>query len=232
MDKAFIEKHQIVERYLTGKLPFKGVQEFERFCHDHPEIIEELQLADRLHAGMRLLEASGRPAGWREPKLPWWQRTEVTYGLAALCAALLIGLWILADRFGDRGDRLAAFERQVEEGSLAPPSTSRTVKVVPHRGGANARPNVSLRIGNPPQLVELKIDMSFARQNAFRLTIDKKGQARAGTIHNLLRDSNGELRLFVNTSSLTQGDYQVAIEGVTSRGVLVPVAWMTVRVSE
>ena len=30
MDREFIEKNQIVERYLTGKLPPRGVTDFER----------------------------------------------------------------------------------------------------------------------------------------------------------------------------------------------------------
>ena len=34
MDREFVLRNQIVERYLSGKLPLKGAQEFERFCAD------------------------------------------------------------------------------------------------------------------------------------------------------------------------------------------------------
>ncbi|HEU4531202.1 MAG TPA: hypothetical protein VFR59_08445, partial [Steroidobacteraceae bacterium] len=93
------------------------------------------------------------------------------------------------------------------------------------------RIHFSVPAGSRPELVELRVDVSFARLNTFRLTIDKRDQARAGTIHNLMRDSNGLLRLQLNTSSLSVGDYKVRVEGVTMRGQLVPVAWFNVRVA-
>ena len=87
-----------------------------------------------------------------------------------------------------------------------------------------------LQVRDPAELVEMRVDVSFARHNLFRLTVDKKDQARAGTFYNVLRDSNGEIRFALNTSGLRAGDYEVAIEGIGSRGTIVPVAWMTVRV--
>ena len=32
MDATFIQQNQVIERYLMGKLPLKGAQDFERFC--------------------------------------------------------------------------------------------------------------------------------------------------------------------------------------------------------
>src|SRR5271154_7250349 len=62
MDFQFIERHQIIERYLAGKLPLKGAQDFERFCKDHPELLEDLGLATRVNAGFLLLGGGGPPA--------------------------------------------------------------------------------------------------------------------------------------------------------------------------
>ena len=59
MDREFIIKNQIVERYLAGRLPPKGVTDFERLIRARPELIEELGLADKVHAGLRLLDAAG-----------------------------------------------------------------------------------------------------------------------------------------------------------------------------
>jgi len=36
MDRDFIARNQIVERYLSGKLPIKGATDFERFCREEP----------------------------------------------------------------------------------------------------------------------------------------------------------------------------------------------------
>ena len=46
MDASFIERNQIIERYLAGRLPLKGVQDFERFCREHPEALVSLGLPD------------------------------------------------------------------------------------------------------------------------------------------------------------------------------------------
>ena len=41
MDREFIIKNQIVERYLAGRLPPKGVTDFERLIRARPELIED-----------------------------------------------------------------------------------------------------------------------------------------------------------------------------------------------
>src|SRR5262249_50309604 len=74
MDRDFIARNQIVERYLSGKLPIRGATDFERFCHAHPELLDEIGLPQRVHTGLRLLEASGKPEPWHEAKKPFWQK--------------------------------------------------------------------------------------------------------------------------------------------------------------
>ncbi len=56
MDATFIERNQIIERYLSGKLPLKGALDFERFCQDNPETLIALGMSDRINQGLRLLE--------------------------------------------------------------------------------------------------------------------------------------------------------------------------------
>jgi hypothetical protein len=89
---------------------------------------------------------------------------------------------------------------------------------------------LSIYGGERPQLIEMKVDMSFALQNAFRVTIDKKDQARVGTIDRVLKDSNGQLKFNFNTSGVTPGLYRMQIEGITLRGETIPVAWLNVKV--
>jgi hypothetical protein len=117
----------------------------------------------------------------------------------------------------------------VEKGSLQAPTTTRTINVTPDRV-RTSRVALQLKLKDTAELVELLVNVSYARYNAFRLTIDKKNQGRGGTIHNLLRDSNGNLRLIINSSALRPGDYKVVIEGLSRSGP-VPVGWVTLRVS-
>src|SRR6267142_319010 len=68
MDPKFIEENHIIEKYLSGALPLKGQLDFERYCLENPDLLDDLKLADRLHRGMRLLESGRRsPRPRRSP---------------------------------------------------------------------------------------------------------------------------------------------------------------------
>ena len=54
MDREFIIKNQIVERYITGRLPPKGVTDFERVIRANPGLIEELGIPERVNAAQHL----------------------------------------------------------------------------------------------------------------------------------------------------------------------------------
>ena len=46
-DRKFIEDHKLLERYLEGKLPFKGARDLENWCRANPEYLSELNLSQR-----------------------------------------------------------------------------------------------------------------------------------------------------------------------------------------
>src|SRR5690606_14166428 len=83
MDRDFIARNQIVERYLSGRLPIKGATDFERFCRENPEVLDELGLPERVNAALRLLEASGKPEPWQDQPKKFWEKPHLAIGLAA-----------------------------------------------------------------------------------------------------------------------------------------------------
>jgi hypothetical protein len=64
----------------------------------------------------------------------------------------------------------------------------------------------------------------------FRLFVDKKDQGRALILNDLLKDSNGELRMTVNSTGLAAGIYNVRIEALPDRGIPIPVGWLLLDV--
>src|ERR1700727_1793675 len=92
-DRKFIEDHKLVERYLQGKLPFKGARDLEIWCRTHPEFLGELKLSERAHASLKLLEASGQPQDLREPPPPWWKHVYVLIGLCTVTVLSLVAFW-------------------------------------------------------------------------------------------------------------------------------------------
>jgi hypothetical protein len=231
MDRDFIARNQIVERYLSGKLPIKGATEFERFCKDHPELLDELGLPDRVHAGLRLLEASGKPEPWEEaaPRKPW-EKPHLAIGLGAAVLALLVAVAILANGNSAKTHKIAALTQQLAEQPLEPATTTRTIRLLPSRQGASSAPAVLIGGTGQTQLADLKIDMSHSPYREFRVTIDRIDQGRVAIIHNLTKDSNGHLRLALNSSALGPGNYQMTIEGLTWRGDPEPDSWITIGI--
>lgn len=229
MDRDFIARNQIVERYLAGKLPLKGTQDFERYCREHPELLDELRLCDQVHAGLRLLDAGGVALPWEARPPRFWERLPVFAGVAALALTCAIAAVVATSRLSSQDAQLQALRNRVAAQPLDPAVSTRNVVLNPVRT-APSRSNATVVGGSEAEMADLRIDMSWSRYTAFRVTIDRVDQGRAMVLHNLLRDSNGHLRLALNTTALGPGSYQIAIEGVTLQGDAVPQAWVTVGI--
>ena len=228
MDRDFIARNQIVERYLAGKLPLKGAQDFERYCRENPELLDELRLTDQVHAGLRLLDASGLALPWEQKPRRFWEKLPVFIGVAVLALALAVLAAVVATRLSARNAQIGSLQDAVATQPLHPAVSTRSVTLLPSRT-APSRTDATV-VGGEAQMADLRVDMSWSRYTAFRVTIDRVDQGRALVLYNLLRDSNGHLRIAFNTTALGPGSYQLAIEGLTLKGDLVPQAWVTVGV--
>jgi hypothetical protein len=229
MDASFIQQNQIIERYLMGRLPLKGAQDFERYCRENPETVTQLGLPDRINAALRLLDASGQPEPWTEKPRPRWQRPEVVIGLAAATGVLLIATLVLAANVQKKSTQLAAQHQELQQQPLLPAQSTRTITVVPSRKGPPARSAATIG-GGKTELDDLKIDVSWSLYSNFHITIDRVDQGRYAVIGNIARDSNGQLRIALNSSALGPGDYAITIEGVDKWGKLFDQGWTRLTV--
>jgi hypothetical protein len=229
MDRDFVARNQVVERYLSGRLPLKGATDFERFCHQHPELLDEIGLPERVNAGLRLLEASGKPEPWQEAARPLWQKPQAILGLAAAALVLVVALVIVAGDSAAKSHRITALQKQALERPLDPATSTREIRLLPSRSGASNTPAINIG-GGSVHLADFKIDESRSPYHAFRVTIDRIDQGRVGVITNLTKDSNGHLRIALNSSALGPGNYQLTIEGLNWRGEAEPDSWITIGI--
>jgi len=229
MDAQFIERHQIVERYLAGKLPPKGAVDFERWCRANPTLVDGIGLGDRVNAALRLLEASGRPEPWAEKPRRFYERAPAFFAAAAAAAVAAVIAITMSVRTSEAERQVAVLEKRVAERPLLPVSETRTLVVQPSRTGPSQRP-VATFASRSGELADFKVDVSWSRFTSYRVTIDRIDQGRVAVIANVQRDSNGQLRLGFNTSALGPGDYQVTLDGVDWRGGTSPQAWITFAV--
>jgi len=230
MDRDFIARNQIVERYLSGRLPLKGATDFERFCKENPQLLDELGLPERVNAVLRLLEASGKPEPWQEKGQSFWARPKFVLGLAAVATlALGVALAVVVSGSAAKSQKIAKLQRQSAERPLDPASSTRSIRLVPSREGASNTPAVVIG-GGAAELVDFKIDETRSAYKSFRITIDRIDQGRVVVLHNLVKDSNGHLRVALNSSALGPGNYQLTIEGLSWRGDPEPDSWVTIGI--
>jgi hypothetical protein len=224
MDAAFIQQNQIIERYLAGKLPLKGAQDFERYCREHPETLTSLGMGDRINAALRLLDASGEPLPWTEKPLRFYQKPLTVAVVAAVAATLLVATLMLASAGGKKDARIATLSREVATQPLQPSKSTRAVLVQTSRTGPVTSSAAAIG-GRDAELADFKFDLSWSTYNNFKVTVDRVDQGRVAVLGNLARDSNGHLRLALNSSALGPGEYDVTFEGLDWRGAPNAQAW-------
>ena len=229
-DRKFIEDHKLVERYLDNKLPFKGARDLENWCRTHPDYLNELKLSERAHTSLKLLENSGQPQDLGEPRPPWWKTIYVPIGLGVIAFISLVAFWVMIGKNISLRGQLEDTRTLLTQGSLVQPPTMRDIFVTPDHSPGIDKARITLSRG-APLLMEVHIDLSYTgKLMEFKLFVDKKDQGRALVLNDLLKDSNGELRMTVNSTGLSAGIYNVRIEALQPRGIPIPVGWLLLDV--
>jgi hypothetical protein len=229
MDREFIIRNRIVELYLSGTLPVRGATAFERFCQDNPQILDEIGLHERVHMGLRLLEASGKPEPWQEKPKQFWERPYIPAALSGLILVLGIALLVLNGQLSEQTRKVTAMRQQLVDQPLDAAAGTTSVDIQPTHAGPNAAIAVIIG-GHQAQLANIKIDLTHSDFRAFRITIDRANQGRVAILNNLIKDSNGELGFSLNTSALGAGLYPLTIEGLDWRGDPQPDSWAAINI--
>jgi hypothetical protein len=229
-DRKFIEDHKLIERYLENKLPFKGARDLEQWCRSHPDYLNDLKLSERAHLSLKLLEASGQPQDLGEPQPPWWKSIYVLVGLAAVTFICLTTVLSLAGKNSSLQSKLEDTKRAISQGPLVQPATQKAVYISPDHAPGIDRARIKLNRATP-LLMDVHIDLGYTQKlMQFRMYVDKKDQGRALVLSNLLKDSNGELLLTVNSTGMSAGTYTVRIEALPPRGIPIPIGWLLIEV--
>ena len=230
-DAKFIEEHHLIERYLDNKLPVKGARELENWCRANPDYLAGLNVSGRAEASLKLLEASGRALDLREQELPWWRTPYMPLALGFIAAASLLAFWTQHAKLNLLRGELDDARTRTQQGSLVPTATAGEIRLAPDRSAGIDRAKFAVS-RSAPQLMDVHIDLGYTTATQFRLIVDKRDQGRALVLNNLLKDSNGELRLTFNTTGLAIGTYSIRIDALPSRasGIPQPEGWLMLEV--
>ena len=159
-------------------------------------------------------------------EIAWWQRPTTVAGIAAValaCVVLAMAGKIAADRAGDRADAAAAEVRTL---TLRAASSERALRIAPNPRSWSATADAKIHWPDPPQLLELYLQVAYSNYTTFAVTIDKVDHGRAMMIERMTPDSNKELRLALNSSAFGPGEYRIRIEGYDWRGNRFDAGWV------
>lgn len=146
---------------------------------------------------------------------PWIDRLRehrLAVGVATALVVLAVGLVWVAWRWGIAEDRMEMLQKQADAGFLQAPSTNRPVRVDLRNPGT-----VAIGGGDFPERVDFLLNARSDRYARFRVSLLRHDGTLVFRADQLVRDSNLDLRLSINSSALPQGNYLLRVEGY-SRG--------------
>lgn len=255
MDRKYIEAEHIVDRYLSGDLTVREAREFEQYCLDHPEALRGMPIPVRLkarlarrpaqesetgtfkaipssatHAALDVadegfdLEEEQRQFG-RAPGVGG--NRAVFVGLVLTLIAAVAGVVAYAVQANSLSKQLRSAQRAATAVQMQAPGSVQPYRLQPVRGKPD---QATLNLGwlNPPQLLELHVNVSEGKYAQFQITIDEAERGRVMQLRRIARDSNKELRLALNSSAFGPGDYLVKIDGYNWRGQTEEVGWLRI----
>ena len=148
-------------------------------------------------------------------------------GLATLLLMIAVASQLTARR--ERAAS-AALTAQLRTATLRAPTSERALRVSPNPRSWSAAPDASLEWPEPPEMIELFMPIGYARFHVFAVTIDKADEGRMMVLQRLVPDSNGDLRIALNSSAFGPGEYRLRLQGYTWRGQRVDAGWVRLRV--
>ena len=96
------------------------------------------------------------------------------------------------------------------------------------RDDRTVRPTLDVGWPNPPQWMDIYVDVSEGKYNQFMMTVEKLDGGLVMQLRRVARDSNRELRLNLNSSAFGPGEYLVRIDGYNWRGQTENVGWLMI----
>ena len=147
------------------------------------------------------------------------QQPRVLAGAAGFVLLLVLALSWTAWRWNIATDRLAMLEKQAAEGFLLPASRTQGVRIDPRESRI-----AGIDVSGLPQRIDLSIAATTDRYERFRVSLLRDDGTALLHAERLVRDSNGDLRISINSTLLPDGIYRIRIEGYNWQGRLHPFA--------
>ena len=204
MDRQYIRDHQVIERYLAGVLTADEEQAFEEAYLGDAEILDQLQTAERLRAGIQDLSAAGRLDRLR-PAAPWRQWLMSPQYAAAASVLLVVALGFSAALYRENRDLRT-------DGAAAGSSITRLIALETVRGG-NA---IEIPAPEQDELTSLLLDSGAVAYDRYRATLTRRDGQQSEQVFSrddLMPQFGDFIVMSVSGRNLRPGAYEARLEG-------------------
>lgn len=198
MDKRYIDTHLLVDRYLAGTIPENELADFEERLVWDEELIDELDLAERLREGM--LAAAGEKLYAPQSETDFLPRLRLVFSNTgyAVAASFIAGIALSVLVLGSQSGKPVHEEMHYSVNEL---------QVFRGTGG----PRIVTTL-DAISILRFEVDESFEK---YRVTIqateDSKPLWQQG---GLVADRDGMLAVGVPGTSLPSGSYVLTVYGI------------------
>lgn len=206
LSAAQIRDEQWVARYVAGRLSQAEFDAFEEYCIDHPTMVEEVMLEQRMRSALAGA-AEKAPAQFRDLKPRRWMLPAA----AAAMIAVVAGAVLMLSRTSPLSDlpalaSLAGFEER----------TSSLAQV----GLAQTRGRDPASLGGASQAVmQLTLTGHFDLPGTYDITLFGATDEKAVAKLMLTASDPGEMRLIMNGARIPAGSYTLRVVNVATGDV-------------
>jgi hypothetical protein len=214
MDAGDIDQDQVIARYLSGRLADDESEAFEQYLAEHPQIYAEIEQTLRFKEGLaRLRERGELNTLLRGPATRRWVPYAAAASVAAVTVAALLWLQLRSPTPGMlflSPSELAARHHE--------PIAVRGSYVLARTRGVGGATEVVLP--TEPGAIELKVVPSDAGAGRYSVALRRldgpAATASAGQIDARGAGPDGYVTIYVDSSQLTPGDYEVSLTPAVS----------------
>ena len=200
MDKAYIDKHHIVDRYVQGKLSEELLETFEVYMLEHPEVVDEIEFAQGMQAA---LKDRTSPLSASQPSLAKQER-KAGFFLGptwAVAATLLFGVSAAWSVYLT-ADRLTSAATPLQQ----PLPIGAELWLEPQRG-VDGLP----RVGHDDAGFLMSIDVASEPAETYQVTLTDAAGRTVWSVDRVQADEEQLVRLVVPPLPESSGAYVVTV---------------------
>jgi hypothetical protein len=203
MDRQYIRDHQVIERYLKGELTADEEQDFEEAYLSNQDLLDEIELVERLQDGLKKLKASGGVA----PRTGTWLRAFATPQYAAAASMLFAVSLLVSGALYVQNLALRQGQSLVANGGI-----TRILPLVSVRGAGE----IVVEAPDASEIAVLLVDPGVTRHDSYRVVVSRRAGGAASELwarDGLVADYEEQIAITLPSRLLTPGDYEIAIAG-------------------